>query len=335
MKRNVSIFCLLVLSATFLPSQPTDFPKLTGPYLGQKPPGMTPEVFAPGIVSTGNHELDIAFTPDGNEAFITRSGPDYYSAILQFKRNKGFWTGPIMSEFSGRFQNNYPFVSPDGSKIFFNSLEPVGQSDSKDENSSIFVSEKTDSGWNRGRPIDPGIVSNGTESFVSVSSNGNLYFGARYKDGLGGSDIYMCEFQSNGYGKAVNLGLAINSEHNEFHAFIAPDESFLLFDARRPDGSGENDLYVSFRSANGQWGVASSLGKAINTEYSESRPYVSPDGRYLFFCSNRVNPHVEAHEKSLTYVDFQSRITGPGNGNQDIYWVDAKIIYDLRPKELK
>jgi Tol biopolymer transport system component len=335
MKKALFITSLIALTTTIIFSHPGDLHKIIGPYLGQKPPGLTPEIFAPDMVSTGNHELDIAFTPDGNEVFFTRSGPDYYSAILQFRRNNGFWTGPIMSEFSGRFQNNYPFVSPDGSKIFYNSLEPVGQSDSRDDSSSVFVSEKTDSGWNRGRPIDSGIVSNGTESFVSVSSNGNLYFGARYKDGFGGCDIYMCEFQSNGYGKAVNLGPAINSEHNEFHAFIAPDESFLLFDARRPDGSGENDLYVSFRSANGQWGVASSLGKAINTEHSESRPYVSPDGRYLFFCSNRINPRVEAHEKPLSYDDFQGRITGPGNGNQDIYWVDAKIINDLKPKELK
>jgi len=40
-----------------------DFSQLIGPYLGQKPPGMTPEVFAPGIVSTDSYEFACCFSP--------------------------------------------------------------------------------------------------------------------------------------------------------------------------------------------------------------------------------------------------------------------------------
>jgi hypothetical protein len=53
--------CLLVATANVF-FKPNDFPKLTGPYLGQKPPGMKPEIFAPGIVSTGMYERDMAVT---------------------------------------------------------------------------------------------------------------------------------------------------------------------------------------------------------------------------------------------------------------------------------
>jgi len=60
MKNGLLIFCFFILIVTNLLSQQTDFPKLTGPYLGQKPPGMTPEIFAPGL-TTVTYTLD-----DGN-----------------------------------------------------------------------------------------------------------------------------------------------------------------------------------------------------------------------------------------------------------------------------
>ncbi|MBE0664402.1 MAG: hypothetical protein IH584_01170 [Candidatus Aminicenantes bacterium] len=62
------ICCLLILAALNVSAQQKEFPKLTGPYLGQKPPGTTPELFAPGIVSTGLNELNSVFSPDGGRA---------------------------------------------------------------------------------------------------------------------------------------------------------------------------------------------------------------------------------------------------------------------------
>ncbi len=333
MKKTILTTCILIFTTLFLSAQKTDFPRLTGPYLGQKPPGMTPEIFAPGILSIGNHELDITCTSDGNEIFFTRSGQDWYSAILEFKRVDGEWIGPIMPEFSGKYQNNYPFVTPSGDKIYFNSQEPAVQAETNKSNNNIFIANKTVSGWSTGNVIEPSVVIDGTESFVSVAGNGNIYFGAKYKDGLGGSDLYMCEFKNGSYSKAVNLGKSINSEHNEFHCYVALDESYLLFDANRPKGFGANDLYISFKLPDGSWGNALNLGSIINTEYSESRPYISPDGKFLFFCSNRLSAPEDNHDKKRTYKEFQNRIDGPGNGNQDIYWVSAKIIEELRPKE--
>ena len=70
------------------------------------------------------------------------------------------------------------------------------------------------------------------------------------------------------------------------------------------------DLYISFRKKDDSWTVPENMGKAVNTSSSELRPYVTPDGKYLFFTSDRPN--------------------SKGIGN--IYWVDAKIIEELRPK---
>ena len=79
-KHAIGLFALLILfalcQARIKQVKPDEFPALQGPYLGQKPPGMTPEIFAPGIVSTAEFEFAGTFSPDGKEYFFTRR-PDY------------------------------------------------------------------------------------------------------------------------------------------------------------------------------------------------------------------------------------------------------------------
>ena len=72
-KRSASIFFMaLIAPILWIQGQPP-FSDVKGPYLGQKPPGMTPQVFAPGIVSTGLNTRDIAITPDGKHLFFMSS----------------------------------------------------------------------------------------------------------------------------------------------------------------------------------------------------------------------------------------------------------------------
>ena len=163
---------------------------------------------------------------------------------------------------------------------------------------------------------------------ASVARNGALYFGSNRPAGRGGFDIYRAAAIPDGYAPAENLGPAINSPENEYHPFIAPDESYLLFDARRSSGAGANDLYVSFRRPDGSWTAATSLGPAINTRAGEMRPCVSPDGTWLFFCSDRSLGDPEAPPESV--VAFHRRVNGPGNGSQDIYRVSASLVQRLR-----
>ena len=73
---------LFVLKATIIFSQQSDFPKLTGPYLGQKPPGIIPEIFAPGILSTDANEFNAAFTPDGEQVHFTVNTDTGQSIIM-------------------------------------------------------------------------------------------------------------------------------------------------------------------------------------------------------------------------------------------------------------
>lgn len=109
--------------------------------------------------------------------------------------------------------------------------------------------------------------------------------------------------------KAVNKGKYIA------HPFVAPDESYLMWDAEQ-DGEDTPDIYISFRQPDGSWGEAIDMGNKINTPLYEQRPKVTPDGRYLFFWRGDV----KTREDGSRYV-----VGSP-------YWVDAQIIEQLRPK---
>jgi hypothetical protein len=328
MKRLLLILCLMVSSLVNSFSDDKDITKLSGPYLGQKPPGKTPELFAPGIVSGGSHDLNITISPDLNEIYITRSGPDWFSAILAFKNSKDGWSEADVVNFPGSMQSHYPFISTDGKMMFFNAHPTAGGEESK-----IWIAIYKGGEFSEWRMLEAEFNSSSQAMFPSVSSNGSIYFSSNRAEGQGGFDLYKSELTVGSYSTPENLGSEINSSANEFHAYIASDESYIIFDSNRQGGSGRNDLYISYRKPEGGWTSAINMGTTINTENGEQRPYVSPDGKYLFFCSDRPNPQIQVTERSLTFEEFVKRIDGPGNGFQDIYWIDAKIIKELKPKE--
>lgn len=73
--------------------------------------------------------------------------------------------------------------------------------------------------------------------------------------------------------------------------------------------------------------------KKINTEYNGFHGHVSPDGRYLFFTGTR-NPHFPHPDHPLSYDEIVKIFNSPFNGSTNIFWVDAKIIEKLKPKDL-
>jgi hypothetical protein len=97
----------------------------------------------------------------------------------------------------------------------------------------------------------------------------------------------------------TNLGAPVNSSVAEYFPFISTDGRTLYFtittcEGPEPtptncftDGFGGLDIYLSHRMPDGSWGPPLNLGNAINTEFVESSPSLSPDGRVLFFASNR------------------------------------------------
>jgi len=291
--KRLGVGCLLVCLASCAPGEDTAPLPPTGPYLGQQPPGATPEIFAPGIVSTGMYTRDLAMTPDGGEIYfgVMTGG---FSVIMGTKLIDGAWTEPEVAPFSGdpRFFDIEPAISPDGSRIFFLSTRlPEGREPTAEEirawtNEDIWVADRTAEGWGEPYNLGPPVNSASPEVFPSVTHDGTLYF---TRGDEGGSHIYRSRLVEGRYTEPERLGPEVNSTPSQYNAFIAPDESYLILcTSDRDDTLGGSDYYVVFRYEDDSWSEPVNLGPIVNTAGGgEISSYVSPDGAYLFFMSPR------------------------------------------------
>lgn len=264
-------------------AQQDDFPILRGPYLGQKPPGMTPEIFAPGIVSTDQGEFNAAFSPDGREFYFSVNEPGGRETMRFMIFEDDRWTPPLPVPFISSQNDCDPIFSHDGNRLYFISTRPK-KDRAGSRNWDIWYVEKRNSGWSDPINAGPPVNSDGDEYYVSLTKDGTIYFASNRPGGLGSFDIYRSRFIEGQYATPENLGAAINSKFLEHDPFISPDESYLLFTSvDRPGGFGTGDLYISTLRKDGTWAEAKNLGKTFNTNGYDFCPIVSPDGKYFFF----------------------------------------------------
>ena len=308
----ILVFTLILVYSSYLTAE-DNFPVLKGPYLGQKPPGIKAEIFMDGFISTKEFpEMNAVFTRNGKEFYYCTRNKNSW-AIFSTREINGRWTMPKPIHFATeQFVDRDLTISPDGNRIYFGSNRPQKIGDKPLKKLNIFYTERLKYGeWSQ--PRNPGKIINGTPggNYPCVAGNGNLYFFTSRTDGIGKCDIYIAEFINGRYHPPVCLNKAVNSKQNDWDAFIAPDESYIIFSSQnRSDTLGDQDLYISYRNKNDEWIQSINMGERVNSKSSEICPVVTLDGKYLFFTSRR-------------------------RGNADIYWADAKIIEELKPKELK
>ncbi len=286
-----------------------------------------PTIFAEGVISTGDFDSHPAFTPDGKTLYFLRSSPTFNFwtiMVSHFKNNR--WTTPAVISISGQYRDADPFITSDGSRFFFISDRPNNDPDRKQETRSldIWVMEKMGNGWNAPRNLGAPVNSSGDEWYPTLAADGTMYFGSDRTGGKGRTDIYRSRLVDGKYTTPENLGENINTQFDEYEPYIAPDQSYLIFMAIRPDGLGASDLYISYQR-NGNWTKAVNLGDKINSRGSEYSPTLSPDGKYFFWSSTRglIPP---SQPKRLTYSELLTKLRSPGNGLGDIYQIDIGAL---------
>ena len=275
---------------------------LEGPYLGQKPPGSTPATFAPGFVSTPARELNATFTPDGDELYFSRQIDDRMTLMVS-RRVKGVWMPPAVVGFSGVFADVDPFVSRDGSRLYFSSKRPLDADGVEKDADLWFVERHAGGGWGEPLHLAELATEDKDDYYTSVSDEGVLYFSIFDSDSRG--DIYRAREEDGRFGAAEKVGAPISTEANEHDPFIAPDGSYLIFTSDRAGGRGSGDLWISFAAPDGSWAEPVNM-EAVNSPGYDFCAMLSPDGRYLFLTSS---------------VDREN----------DVFWVDARVIEELRP----
>jgi len=239
-----------------------------------------PDILAEGVISTRD-VFASAFTPRGDTIYFTKSTLDRSQMkIMVSHRNGQEWTVPAVAEFSGKYRDLDPFVSPNGSRLYFNSDRPVaGKPVVKDTN--IWVMNKTKFGWTQPEYLPAPINSEYADFNVTATSRGTLYFASNRPGGKGGVDIYRSRFVKGKFTEPENVA-AVNTESNDSNPYVSPDEKFLLLVSNRPGGYGLDDLYISYNQ-NGAWTTPQNLGSTVNTSDAEFCPFFLPSRKLFFF----------------------------------------------------
>ena len=332
MKRSALAFFVFGLVAANLLSPQSDSQNIAGQYLGQQFPGTTAELFAPGFVSTGLSETVITFMPDGKECYWAVLLAGRMEAILTSKIENGKWTQPEVASFSGRYLDGWPAIKPDGKKLFFHSFRPIdGQTDPSPFINIWFMEREGDS-WGRPHPLGPAINGNGHSCNPSIARNGNLYFSKTFPDG---SEKICCSRFINGkYENLEPLPDNVNIGKVNYHAYISPDESFLIYPTEAtPDriGGGWN-YYVSFRSRDDRWSDLINIGPTVNSGRCSDSASLSADGRYFFFLASTKENRVKSFGRRQTLAELIAReVKSPGPDDPSIYWIETIVIERLRP----
>ncbi|MCW8093288.1 hypothetical protein [Alteromonas sp. ASW11-130] len=285
----ISLYLLIILISLCYPdnSQANRLPtSLKGDYLGQTPPGLTPKVFAPAIVSTEGWEYGVVFAPNMKEMYFLRevmrdNAP--FQEFVMFERTQNQWHEKIISRRIGT-----PTLSPDNNTMFF------GRG----------YKTRTDTGWSEMKRLGADFEAIPIMR-VTSSSHGTIAFDEASK---GSNSILRFATKENGqYTTPKPFPKTINTGEWNAHPFIAPDESYVIWDGQRNSPVRNADLFISFKQPDGSWSYAIKMGKEINTPASEFAAQITPDGKYLFF--NRSSD----------------------DGNLDTFWVDARVLDKLRP----
>lgn len=279
-------------------------------YLNQSPPGLDAKLFAEGIISTkANEHSPLTFSPDGTRVLWAVMDNHFRGRLFEMKYMQGSWTKPSIPSFADTSADHYcPSFAPNGT-LYFSSRRDAPAKYPLGEGNRIWQVNLTAAGWGNPFPFDS-TVSKSREFSHSISTKGTIYYSSMATDSKD-LNIYKAERLANSYAPPELLQYGISTTGYEDGPFISPDENYLIFESTRPEGiNGSHDLYISFKDKKGEWRLPRNMGATVNSPAMERFPRVSPDGKYLFFASNR--------DQSNGKVGF------------DYYWIDASIIDFIR-----
>ena len=148
---------------------------------------------------------------------------------------------------------------------------------------ALMQSVKTDEGWQEPLNITPLIKSDGDHIITGISADGNTILLTAY-DPYKSGELFSSEFINGKWTPVKKLNRNINTVFNETHASLSADGKTLYFTSDRKGGFGGLDLYKS-EMEQGDWGAPVNLGLLINSIFDEETPFLTPDGKKLFFSS--------------------------------------------------
>jgi outer membrane protein OmpA-like peptidoglycan-associated protein/tetratricopeptide (TPR) repeat protein len=247
---------------------------------------------------------------NGGEINLLEDGEDFYVS----RNNAGEWSKAVAlaKPINTTGNEGAHCISPDGRYLYFtgcNRSDGYGSCD-------LYMSERNGDSWSEPVNLGKTVNSRFWDTQPTISSDGNtLYFISTRPGGFGRADVWKTTKDKDGYWtKPLNLGATVNTEDDEQSPYIHPDNKTLYFSSRGHIGMGGFDIFMTKKISKSSWSKPENIGYPINSGADDNSFFVTADGMYAYFASNRKDPDKNG---------------ASGKGKQDIYRFD--LYADARP----
>jgi len=180
-----------------------------------------------------------------------------------------------------------PVIAADGSIMMFTSKRPTGKSKKLYEKFWFTNFDTLSKIWKKAQILPDAInFSSSNTSIIALSNDAQKML--LYKDNdMGTGDIYESQLKGDEWTDVVKLPEPINTKYHESSASYSPDGRTIYFISERPEGKGKRDIWFCTKSMDGAWGKAENMGENINTPNDEEGVFFHPDGKTLYFSSDK------------------------------------------------
>jgi TolB protein len=265
----------------------------------------TPELVAPGVVSSGFSEIRLAMSPDKRTMLWGSTdrpgGPGGWNIWLSRQSDAG-WGAPEPAPFDTPANEFDPAFTPDGRYVYFFSNRPGGLG-----GDDIYRVPVIAKGFGPVEHLGPEVNSAGNEWAPSLSPDGaTLLFASDGRGGSGRHDLFVARAKGTGFAVAQALPGAINTPADEFDATFLADGSSVVFARSNDVDNDPISLYFAGRGPNGYDG-GTILPRSINVDagYTLGPTLDWSDRSLLYFSGHR--PEANLGKLDLYRVHFRLR----------------------------
>lgn len=287
------------------------------------------------VINTSHRDAEPSFTSDGRTMYFNCNDIEICVTTLNGAWEGERWTSPrlIGNPINSSYFQVEPVINPAGDKLYITSDRPFGSGEGVpglalyigalyQANDALFdrfgisllgglghdkvlVSNLVNGAWTEPKKLndvagEPPIDSGFNDHCIVVSADGNKVFWTSDRPGgYGGNDIWTMRRIDGKWTKPKNLGPSVNGPYSEHHSMLSPDGKSLYITSDRPGGYGGEDIYVTTRGADENWGPLRDLPPPVNGPGNDRCPVLTQDNRIFIFDSDRAG----------------------GYGSKDLWWV--------------
>jgi OmpA-OmpF porin, OOP family len=234
------------------------------------------------------------------------------------------------------YEEIMPLLGPDRTTLYFvRSLSPANTGGKEAGQDVWFATQQADKSWSRAMNMGVPIDNEADNAICGISPDGNTIYL---------TNLYQRRRMEPGVSFSTRTGgtwsvptpielIDFTIQRGYLGAYMMPDGKMLFLSMKSDESVGREDLYVSFRQADGKYSKPQNMGKVLNTVGFETSPFYSERDSILYFASNGHGGYGDADiyrakRKDNTFTQWSKPENMGPQVNSDGFDAYLNVAYD-------